>query len=449
MKSAPHSFPLQRASTFNPDRAWLREQGHVHRKAAEEANRVRDASRNGKRMMPVMRNYLRNPQVRLSGALKALGGDASRDQAYALKDRVNAWSGDYAPIRWHTKKKADGRERTICTLPPELSAVHYMLKRPLETLLFREGNLFGIKGHSRDALAQEIKKLQNQGYVHIATTDIVDCYPSIDPDAIYELPIPKEVIRNALDTRYMEFGNTSSNNAIAGSGGILVPHGDKGNATGPRGLMQGSPLSSVILAWLLNGTPTCSDAQVFLCFDNLIVMAKSPNETRAMIDTLAAHFGRCPAGPLALHEPTYADNEPVEFLGYLFDPTRHEIGISGKALEKVFKKLNQSERVWERKQNKSHTAPLATVGRTQHPPLENTLSEYFPLELWKALRDFRAGFSQAPAEAPELQFLKDNSRWLAEWTGHAVTCALHDSVFADRSTPEGRLLLALLNEGII
>ncbi len=343
MKSALHSFPVQRASTFNPDRAWLREQGHAHRKAIEIANRVCDASRNGKRMMPVMRNYLRNPQVRLSGALKALGGGASREQVYALKDRVNAWNGDYAPIRWHAKKKADGRERVICTLPPELSAVHYMLKRPLETLLFREENLFGVKGHSRDALAQEIKSLQNQGYVHIATTDTVDCYPSIDPDAIYELPLPKEVIRNALDTRYMEFGNTSGNKANTGSGDILVPYGDIGNATGPWGLIQGSPLSSVILAWLLNGTPTCGDARVFLCFDNLIVLAKSPNETRAMIDTLAAHFERCPAGPLVLHEPIYADNEPVEFLGYLFDPSRQEVGVSAGAVEKLLKLLNLLE----------------------------------------------------------------------------------------------------------
>ena len=409
------------------------------------AGRVRDASRNGKRMMPVMRNYLRNPQVRLSGALKALGSGASQGQVYALKDRVNAWSGRYAPIRWYAKKKVDGRERIICSLPPELSAVHYMLKRPLEALLFREENLFGVKGHSRDALAHEVKSLQNQGYVYIATTDIVDCYPSIDPDALYELPLPKEVIRNTLDTRYMEFGNITGNTDNTGSKDILVSYGDICNATGPRGLMQGSPLSSVILAWLLNGTPTSEDARAFLCFDNLIVLARSPNETRAMIDTLAAHFERCPAGPLALHEPTYADNEPVEFLGYLFDPSRPEIGLSYGALEKIVKWLNKFESSYERGPVAAHSTSISEVESDSAIPIGNPLWEGSLMEIWNALRSFRAGFSQVPADAEELQFLRDNSRWLAECTDSAVICALRDNVFADRSTPEGRLILALLN----
>jgi len=176
------------------------------------------------------------------------------------------------------------------------------------------------------------------------------------------------------------------------------------------------------------------------------VLARSPNETRAMIDTLAAHFERCPAGPLALHDPIYADNEPVEFLGYLFDPTRREIGVSAGALEKLLRRLNPLESARERKMVGSHSARISEIRHDTGVSAADPLSERFPVEIWSALRSFRAGFSQVPADAEELQYLKENSRWLAEWTGSAMACALHDNVFADRSTPEGRVVLALLNK---
>ena len=434
------SIPLQPIAKCNPERNWLSEQGRVHRKAGEMSKRVCDASMSGKRMMPVMRNYLRNPDVRLSAALKALCGKPSRSEAFALKNRVNAWSEEYDPIRWRLKKKSRAGERVICTLPLELKAVHYMLKRPLEKLLHREDTLFGVKDFGRDELAVKIKALQNKGYVHTATLDVVNCYSAVNPDALYELPLPKEVIKRTLDERYLRFEKKWSipNNADTGTG--LSSYDNACNATGPRGLLQGSPLSGVILAWLLNGIPSQESAQVYLCFDNIIVLAKSANETRAMVDTLAAHFERCSAGPLALHDPIYADNKETEFLGYLFDPARSDIGIADGPLDKFTQRLTTIESTLEAKANKFSAARNFASGENSMGDARNFINAHCPIEIWNALRSFRAGFSKTETNGQELTYFSENSRWLAEWSRSDWACFVHDHLFADKSTPEGMVI---------
>ncbi|MEP3895678.1 hypothetical protein [Pseudophaeobacter sp.] len=348
--TSPH--PLQPVATeIDAAREWISEQGRAHSKAADMAMRLRNASWSGQRMWPVWRNYLRNPHVRLSGSLRALGGNPSREEAITLRDRLNPMAGERYTIAWHALKKESGGERYICTLPPELKAIHYMLKRPLEKLFERQDNMFGVRDFSRDHLAEEIKALQNQGFTSIAITDVVNCYQAVNTDAVHELlPLPKEVMRNTLDLRNHTLVRDHRTDYQNRSCNILplydTTHKARGpslEARGPKGLMQGSPISGIILAWLLNGIPTSDDVRVFLCFDNLIVMARTPAETRAMLKTLAGHFDQCSAGPLALCDAEYADGEAIEFLGYLFDPDRHDIGIAAKGLSKLEERLLAAE----------------------------------------------------------------------------------------------------------
>lgn len=439
------SIPLQPVAIASPERSWISEQARAHTCAAHMAEKVRDAHVSGKRMQPVMRTYLRNPQVRLSGALRALGGNPSRGEAMALRDRVNEPAVRYCPVRWHAQKKSSGGERYICTLPLELKALHYMLKRPLEHLFDRNANIYGVKSFSRDDLATEIKTLQNAGYVHIATTDVIDCYQSVDPDAIYQLPLPREVIRNTLDTRNIEFERTTGNGTATGSDSTLLLDNTTYKASGPSGLIQGSPISGIILAWLLNGIPSRDSARVFLCFDNLIVLANTPSETRAMVNTLVAHFEQCSAGPLALCDPEFADNEPIEFLGYLFDPERKDIGIADRGRERLLKTLNEAEREHEAACYsilQQHQQMCASNSLLEH---HNPLMNHLPVRVWKALLSFRAGFPKVEPDAPELKFYLENSRWTAERTDDPMIVHLHDHLFSAEGTDDARAIRAILN----
>lgn len=448
---SPH--PLQPVATeVDADREWLSEQGRAHSKAADMAMCLRNASWSGQRMWPVWRNYLRNPQVRLSGALRALGGNPSREKAIALRDGLNPMVEKCSKIVWHSLKKDSGGERYICTLPPELKAMHYMLKRPLENLFERDGNMFGVKDFSRDDLAGEVKDLQNQGFTSIAITDVVNCYQAVNADAVNEqiLPLPKEVIRNTLDLRNhtlvrnqrTEYQNRSFD-SLPFYDTTHKARGPSLEARGPKGLMQGSPISGIILAWLLNGIPTSDDVRVFLCSDNLIVMARTPAETRAMVQTLAVHFEQCSAGPLALCEAEYADGAAIEFLGYLFDPDRHDIGIAAKGLSKLEERLLAAEASQAALFDKivaDHFAVSDSPLQALHDPLSNA----FPTMVWDILLSFRAGFPMVRPDAPEFLTYLDNSRWLAERSGHGMAAFLHDNLFADADTDVGQLIRGIM-----
>lgn len=359
--------------------------------------------------------------------------------------RVNAWAEIHNPIQWHGARKKTGGERFICKLPPELKAAHYLLKRVLEALFEADANTFGIKGQSRDDLAREVKELQIRGFNDIAVTDIVDCYQSVDPDAVFELKsvIQKEVIRKTLDLRNQTLVEDTGTQPQNRSHNASLHYDITDKARGPRGLMQGSPLTGLILAWLLNGIPSRDDARAYLCFDNLIVLARSPSASRAMVDTLAAHFEQCSAGPLALCDATFADEFPVEFLGYVFDPERRDIGISLDGRNEFFKKLNDTEGElanFYRAVSERHRAHGSSALFEAHNPLAN----HFPVEVWKLLRLFRAGFPAAADDAPELLWLLENSRWMAEWANNGMTALLHDHLFDGSAAEIGQLIKGIL-----
>ncbi|MDI3335088.1 hypothetical protein QKW60_01600 [Defluviimonas aestuarii] len=354
----------------------------------------------------------------------------------SLAERVNARDPGNAPVMWWPSSKRSGGHRIKCELPPELKAVHYLLKPVLEQLYQRSENVFGVKHFGRDAAAGEVKRLQNEGYCFAAVTDVVDCYQSVNPDALYELPLPKEVIRRTLDLREIPTERDRKYRVAAhvlySLGTTLITH----NASGPRGLIQGSPLSGLILAWLLNGIPTRDDARVLLCFDNLIVLAKTADGTRTMADTLAAHFERCSAGPLALCEPEYFDNIPFDFLGYRFDPDCPEIGISERGHARIMAHLVKAETAQERLFNCLCRDHRAKTGGNSLGASINPLLGEAPALVWRALLNVRSGYSMVPASSLELAYYREASRWLAEWSGTNAIIELHDNLFADVGTPD-------------
>ncbi|WP_299666150.1 hypothetical protein [uncultured Ruegeria sp.] len=442
----------QRVANMHPgsmlemDRKWSREIGWAYEVYHQRAEAIHSATTSGKRLQPVIRDFLRSPHAKLVSAYKALGGRANPDQVRALSRQVNAWATDYPPIRWYPKTKPDGSSRPICVLPPAPKAAHYLIREVINQQTAPNGSLFGIPGASRDDLARQLKQLQNFGYVYLAKTDVIDCYQSINPDALYSLPLPQEVTRRALDTRSLCFSvihhpdNASQAKQDFGSSESIYE--TEHNVSGPKGLMQGSPASGVVLAHLLVGLSDSADTKVMICFDNIVIASRTPAGTRAMADTLAAHLERCPAGPLAMCEPEYADNAPLDFLGYRFDPNRVDVGIAEDALSRLEERLGFAEQMDTERLNARLEAHEQAAGDpTQITPASPFL-DAAPASIWRVLRDWRAGFPAAHPDGPEL------SHYLRTSTdatfNHPVFSHLHEHLFAEPGTWENEAIRAIL-----
>lgn len=419
---------------------WHRERERAHRIFKQHAEAIANAPANGKKISRTVRDFLGDPKVRLSAALRALGGQPEPAEAFALRNRLNLWAGSYPPVVWYPKKKSSGGFRPICILPPALKAAHYMLGTIIGALLPDTRTLYGIPGRGVADALRELKALQNTGFVHLAKTDIVDCFQSIDPDALYQLPLPMEVTRQTLDYRNLTFtGERDTQGARAFAGNPSRVYGHPHKASGPTGLLQGSPASSIILAWLLKDIPTSDDARVMLCFDNIVVAARTPAGSRGMIETLTAYLRHSPAGPLALCETTFADNQPMEFLGGLFDPARPDIGIAHNT-------LNRFEQ-WLLELEEADQAELELLWRNHQERVEgnalfrllNPYQGHYPTDIWHALRDIRAGLPFLERDCDELYVLFMSAGVEVAKRGDGFALDLHQKLYEQTDTKKKAL----------
>lgn len=196
---------VQPVSKQQAAKTWERTKGRAHAGRVEAARRIITARETGKRLAPLVRQFLRGNAVRLSAVLRALPDDVDQQTAQQLEAITDPWKAAYEKISWHKKRKATGGTRPVCALPPDLKAAHYMIADALKAQFTPRAHIYGVTGRSRDDAARDLKDAQNAGLNYLAKLDIVDCFQSINPDSLYQLPLPKEVIRRALDTRNMRF----------------------------------------------------------------------------------------------------------------------------------------------------------------------------------------------------------------------------------------------------
>lgn len=438
--------PLQPSAKDPTAQKWNRQRNAAHRAFQGHVRAIAHACEAGKRPNRLVRALLRDPEARLSAALRALVGEPGPEEAFALRDSLNLWSGPSAPVRWYPKAKQSGGYRPICILPPDLKAAHYMIGAAIAAQLPAVSPLYGIRKRGVAEALRELKALQNAGFVHLAKTDIKDCFQSISPDALYQLPIPEEVIRRTLDHRNLTFtqgGRQNASQASARNSSCIYPPYHM--ASGPSGLLQGSPASSVIFAWLLKDMPTGDDARVMLCFDNIVVAACTPDGTRRAMDTLTAYSRASPVGPLALCDPTFADNGSLEFMGGLFDPLRPDIGLAEGTLRRIETRLAAAEdadlkalsRIWA-----EHQRLCATNNLFRHvAPLRG----FYPTGIWNVLRDARAGLPFLDDDCQELMQLRDVASIAVDSRNDWFASSLHRSFFDRSATDAAAVLRNILN----
>lgn len=137
------------------------------------------------------------------------------------------------------------------------------------------GGCPGAVAHARDAI-------QHHGR-YVVVADIRDCYPSFNPDYLYQIDLlPPEPSRAALDSRELRY-------SLRGD----VPYGyDRTEQTRPRGLLQGGAASSSILAYALNDLPEHlpNDVVPICQSDNFIIVCRSRVECEAAAEALSRYY---------------------------------------------------------------------------------------------------------------------------------------------------------------
>lgn len=419
---------VQPVSKQQAAKTWERAKGRAHAGRVEAVRQIITARETGKRLAPLVRQFLRGNAVRLSAVIRALPDDVDPQTAQQLEAITDPWKAAYERISWHQKRKATGGTRPVCVLPPDLKAVHYMIADALKAQFTARAHIYGVSGKSRDDAARDLKDAQNAGLKYLAKLDIVDCFQSINPDSLYQLPLPKEVIRRALDTRNMTFEEqeprteTTINQPLSG-----IPMHSQ-SESGPRGLLQGSPASNIILAWFLNQIPSPEDVRVFIFADNIAVAARDPITCRETVESLVAYFVRdCPAGPLNLCPAVYAGpgNDPLDFLSYEFDADEQGIGVSSAALSRL-------------------------EGRLAELDEDETLSDLsLALAIWQTMRNFWNGFAAVANLDERLRTYVDLSGLTINRRRNEFLSRLHSHVFDPPTTTEGAIIERLLRTAAV
>ncbi|WP_380057440.1 hypothetical protein ACFE33_04410 [Falsihalocynthiibacter sp. SS001] len=439
---------------------WRAEKDGLARYYAAHCRKLVENRMNGKRRHEIQRSFLRDPKLKRAAIIKSLKGRCGRDATYRRAEGLNLKSAQEHRIETYFKPKKSGGRRMICDLPSELTAKHHMIKSLLDAEFNRHPNMFGVKSFGREDAAQRIQELQRDGLTTLWQTDISDCYDSFNLQALYELPLPRDVIANSLDTRSDHFSFQAQNttlNAMKGASPEMpyraMPvnsmiqdnrnigiqdyrvigsstYNNSGNTRGPRGLMQGSPASPGILAWHLNEClktlPLNEDVQVIVCFDNLLIASRDEEANRMIRNTLAECLGRCSFGPLTLHTPEGADADgETHFLGYCHREDGERIGIGLTSRESLTSRLVRHEKNFE--------AQLVAC-----PEQVDYEAECY--ELWKILLDFANGFPSITDINAEMAEFIETSSWIPQLSGSPLLIDTHLRLFSENGAVDRHVL---------
>lgn len=415
-----------------------------HRSYISKLERIECATQSLRNPRRFVREFVCAPEVHFSAASKAMGhlSEQTQSAVCSLAQEIRPWNQRSHQVDYFLKRKPNGDYRPICELPQYLAAQHKLISHAIRAQMRPHPNLFGItppvsaefrhtmpSNTGREGAIRAIQRLLRSGYLHVVEVDIRDCFQCFNPEALYDLPLPDEVIRFVLDLRNIEFllRNTSQTSQPENTSGhqqeqllvqrdniMGIPVGNTdGNPNGPRGLMQGSPVSSVILAYFLNQVlyelGIGDEAQCVVCFDNIVVASRTEAGLRRMTHALAVCLRQSCAGPFELSDPVAPDPSGFRYMGYMIDNDGSSIRIDPDRLSKLEARLSEQE-----------------------SGLDGPVN---PVRSLKSIREFQAGFSAITDPNEKLGYFVDNTLF-----GHddrpSLLTDLGMALFAPQDTPE-------------
>lgn len=272
----------------------------------------------GRRRSRLVRQHLASKTAALDAAFRTLGAAASQIAAERLAERIRPFSPAWEAVPFRYVAKRSGGYRTICTLPNALFGCSLMIRDVLRAQMRAPQFIYNVCGRGRDQEARNIKAAIEAGNTWCYVADVQSCFDSIDPDALYSLPLPSSVVRNVLDVRSLQFVHRPEREEeIPPTRTMRTTHPRRG---GPRGILQGSPASDIVLIWLLSDLADAlpDGNRAFLLADDLLVACNTEDECRRIEHVLVARFREHRAGRLILVGEIYHAAGGFERAGYHF-----------------------------------------------------------------------------------------------------------------------------------
>lgn len=323
--------------------------------------------------------YFKGRFSRLWAAKRALPHTASDRRIEALAERLNVFGPEEGVIRWWPAPKAGGTgHRPITNLPTTLMAKHYLIRDVLGARFSALSHIYDYPLRGRDRAAMAVKEAWEAGFRHLYVGDVRDCYQHVQTEALTrQLPLPKKVVEHSLVLTNLPLRRREQTRLLAS-----LDNGSGIRWNGPRGLLQGSPVSSLILAILFNAMAAKLDpheCRLFLVSDNVLIAAKSEAARNAAMTLVCDFLREHPAGPFNLKEEDsfLSPAADFEYLGYAFRPVGEKLMIE------------PSERGWDRLWGSLAEAEIAPVDerlKAFELALRNRLSGY---TAWGGRLDFR------------------------------------------------------------
>lgn len=286
------------------------------------------ASTGNKKLLRKLRHsYFKNAMVKIAALHKAGVRNPSRTAWEAEARFFDPFTPFSEPLNWFPLPKRKGGFRPVCDLAKPLKATHYMIADVIRAQMPNPPKIYNLPGKGREALVSDLRAKLATGCNAFRAWDARDCFSSVNPDALYKLPLPRRIIENALIITNQELQLVAERNDLENSG-FIHDAATIGNiqGNGPTGLMQGSPASNLILAYLLRGIPQPDheDWDVFLYTDDLILVGRADKVLDRVEKKLTEFFGQDRLGPFTLVPKAAGRGGWFEYLGYEFrhDPYR-------------------------------------------------------------------------------------------------------------------------------
>lgn len=278
------------------------------------------AEQSPKRLRRLIHSYFKDKNVKVSVLAKA--GIRMPSTTGWLTEALlfDPFSPFPEPVYWWPEPKRSHGYRLVCDPPPAIRAAHYMIGDVIAAQTDLPPFIFNVKGKGRDGLARQLLEKLEQGFTCWRTYDVRDCYQSVDPGAIYQLKLPRRIINNALDMNNLNLQRVAGKGTTRSGSPYRDTIVDAAVESGPSGLMQGSPASNLILAFLLQTMPQpiVGDGYLFLYGDDLIVVARTQDACDRVEQSLCEFFAQPWLGPLPLQRKAAGIGGAFEFLGYEF-----------------------------------------------------------------------------------------------------------------------------------
>jgi hypothetical protein len=311
----------------------------AHATALIRAISTAHRTKNHQRASRLTRIYLGSTDARYAAVLEAYNNlkQHQRPDKRLLWDyaqSLNPWAGTQEMVQLRLQPKKGSQDdfqkgsrddfRTVMDFGIERRALQYLVRRVLKARADLHPNQYGTRG--THAAITKVAELLAHGYHWAIETDIVNCYPSFDGEAVADhLPIPKRVTHSSLLgaslTLRLSYPNMFGPADPGEEYEILFP---ELFADARRGLPQGSaasPLAAeMLLAPVFENLP--QGGIVLGYADNFLIMAKDENDVMSTITTL---WGALKANPVGHFQPKapriFPPGTPIEFLGHQFHLT--------------------------------------------------------------------------------------------------------------------------------